>query len=215
LPDLVRSSDHLGYQKGFNSPVFLTFDDGPDPYYTEKILDLLKRYQIVASFFVIGKAAEKFPDLLIKIRDQGHSIGNHSYSHHHPWFISSTHARDEVQRTSKIIQDITGILPRWFRPPFGRLSTAMQAQASINHMTTVLWNHSIIDWGLFATKSGIGRRFSAVKPGDVVLMHDGKAKRNHPEIMIEFLPVFLRSLREQSLVTLALDACSPDRIIHR
>lgn len=186
--------------------ICLTFDDGPDPFYTPKILDILAKYQAKASFFVLGQAAERFPSLVERMVADGHSIGNHTYSHQHPWMISSAFAKYEVMRASDIIRDITGNPPRWFRPPFGRLRTAMRKQAHRDRMTTVLWSHSIIDWGYLGSEAGISRRLDAIKPCDIVLMHDGKRKHNQPDNLIKCLPNFLRMLKEKSLVTVTLDS---------
>jgi peptidoglycan-N-acetylglucosamine deacetylase len=214
LPEPLRTTLALNNTLTLNNvantqaPICLTFDDGPDPAYTRKILDLLAEYQITATFFVLGQAAEQFPHLLEKMMKAGHCIGNHTYSHCHPWMISSKRAQHEVARTTAIINNITGNAPRWFRPPFGRLSFAMRKQAQIEQMTTVLWSHSIIDWGILGTKAGISKRLDAIKPGDIVLMHDAKREVNHPEIVIECLPGFLQSLQEKSLTTSTLDKIS-------
>jgi peptidoglycan/xylan/chitin deacetylase (PgdA/CDA1 family) len=185
--------------------VCLTFDDGPDPLYTQKILDILAEYRVKASFFVLGSAAKTYPQLVEKMAEAGHSIGNHTYSHSHPWLVTSAYARDEVTRTSELIKKIIGYTPRWFRPPFGRLRTSMCKQANAEQMATVLWNHSIIDWGLLGTRQGISNRLAKVKAGDIVLMHDGKREKNRPEILIDCLPDFLESLKDKSLVTSNLD----------
>ena len=187
------------------SPICLTFDDGPEPVYTQKILDILDEYDVKASFFVLGKAAEKFPKLIEQMARAGHTIGNHSYNHHHPWMISSDCARQEVIRTTSIIKSITGNVPRWFRPPFGRLRIAMRKQAHKDTMATVLWSHSIIDWGLLGTEFGISKRLQRIEPNDIVLMHDGKREQNHPDIIIQCLPGFLRSLKDSHLMPYSLD----------
>jgi peptidoglycan-N-acetylglucosamine deacetylase len=205
LCDPIRTTSELGNFRNTNAPISLTFDDGPDPIYTQKILDLLADYDVKATFFVLGEAAEQFPYLLEKMLKAGHSIGNHTYSHHHPWMMSSSRAMYEVERTTNIIKDITGIAPRWFRPPFGRLRSAMRKQAQSEKMTTVLWSHSIIDWGLLGTEAGISKRLDSIKPGDIVLMHDGKREHNHPEILIQCLPKFLQSLSKRSLIICNLD----------
>lgn len=185
--------------------ICLTFDDGPDPIYTPKILDVLADYQAKATFFVLGKAAEQFPHLVERIVRAGHSIGNHTYSHRHPWMISSEQARQEVIQANRVINTITGITPRWFRPPFGRLRAAMRMQAHTEQMTTVLWSRSIIDWGVFGTNVGITRRLDQIKSGDIVLMHDGRPGHNHPDVTYQCLPGFLRTLAEKNWVARSLD----------
>jgi peptidoglycan-N-acetylglucosamine deacetylase len=205
LPEPIRTTSTLNHGRNINAPICLTFDDGPDPTYTKKILDLLGDYDVKASFFVLGQAAEQFPHLLEQMMKAGHSIGNHTYSHCHPWMISSRHAKHEIERTTKIIKDITGIAPQWFRPPFGRLTMSMRIQAHAEQMTTVLWNRSIMDWGIFGTKTGIAGRLDKIKPGDIVLMHDGRPEHNHPEVTYQCLSKFLQGLADKSLVARNLD----------
>ncbi len=205
LIEPIRTTSAFDHSENSDAPICLTFDDGPDPRYTQKILDLLADYHVKATFFVLGKAAEHFPYLLEQMMKAGHSIGNHTYSHHHPWMISSKHAKHEIERTTKIIKDITGFAPQWFRPPFGRLSTPMRMQANAEQMTTVLWNRSIMDWGIFGTKEGIARRLDKIKPGDIVLMHDGRPEHNHPEVTYQCLSKFLQGFADKSLVARNLD----------
>lgn len=208
LPPPIRSlADMEGSAALFaDKPVIsLTFDDGPDPRYTPQILNILADYNCKATFFVMGQAAEQFPDLVLRMAREGHSVGNHTYSHRHPWMITSTQALNEVRRTTDILQRITGSAPRWFRPPFGRLRSVMRQEAHREQMLTVLWNHSIVDWGPLGTEAGIMRRLSHIKPKDIVLMHDGKRDHNRPERLIRHLPGFLRSLVEKGVLTCGLD----------
>lgn len=185
--------------------ICLTFDDGPDPEHTPRILDVLAEYKIRASFFVLGAAAEQFPHLIERAINEGHTLGNHTYSHPHPWLIMPQRARTEVSRATKCIQQITGYAPRWFRPPHGRLRTAMVDQARRENMTTVLWNHSVIDWGPLGTDAGIAQRLGEVKSGDIVLLHDGARQHNHPGITARQLPRFIESLLQKKILPVALD----------
>jgi peptidoglycan/xylan/chitin deacetylase (PgdA/CDA1 family) len=185
--------------------ICLTFDDGPDPAYTPKILAVLADYHAKATFFIVGEAALQFPCLVEKIINAGHAIGNHTYSHRHPWLMSAAHAQQEVLQASNVIKHITGTTPRWFRPPFGRLRTAMRLQAQAEQMRTVLWSRSIIDWGMLGTKTGISKRLNTIEAGDIVLLHDGRPKHNRPDMTYQCLPKFLRTLADKSLVAQNLD----------
>ena len=185
--------------------ICLTFDDGPDPAYTPKILDMLADYNAKATFFVVGEAASRLPHLVEQIINAGHAIGNHTYSHRHPWLMSAEHAKQEVWLANKVIKDITGSTPRWFRPPFGRLRTAMREQAHAEQMMTVLWSRSVIDWGVFGTKAGISRRLNNIVAGDIVLLHDGRPEHNRPGLTYQCLPQFLRRLADKSLIAHSLD----------
>lgn len=200
---IVRNISNLGSQLHKPS-VCLTFDDGPDPIYTPMILDILREQQVKASFFVVGDVALHFPKIVGRIVDAGHTIGNHTYSHAHPWLGSADHVRREVSKATQVIKQIAGYSPRWFRPPFGRLRKAMIDQAHQEGMTTVLWSHSIVDWGWWGTEAGINRRLKKIKAGDIVLMHDGRPGHNRPEIIARQLPGLLDSLK-QKVVLATLD----------
>lgn len=185
--------------------ICLTFDDGPDPLYTPKILDVLAEYNAKATFFVLGESASQFPHLVEQIVNAGHALGNHTYSHCHPWMISAEHAKQEVWLATNILKEITGNAPRWFRPPFGRLRKAMREQAHAAQMMTVLWNRSVIDWGILGTRAGISRRLDNVAAGDIVLLHDGRPEHNRPDYTYQCLPQFLSRLADKSLVAQSLD----------
>ncbi len=202
LPRPIHSTAAFGQAA---HAICLTFDDGPDPVYTPAILDVLGAYNAKATFFVLGQAAEEFPHLVERIVGEGHTIGNHTYSHPNPWFTSEEIAREEVTRTSDIIEQIAGVRPRWFRPPYGRLRFAMRQQATLDNMTTVLWNRSIIDWGLLGNASGIRNRMERIEAGDIVLMHDGQREHNRPDNLLRYLPGFLASLPGRNLQTWSLD----------
>lgn len=188
-----------------NPLVCLTFDDGPDPVYTPAILDLLALHNLRASFFVLGAAAERYPRLVERMVNEGHTVGNHTYSHRHPWMISPGRARDEVARGSESLRKITGESPRWFRPPHGRLRRAMLKQVQEENMTTVLWSHSIIDWGPMGTETGVAQRLHDIKFGDIVLMHDGQREHNHPHLIVQQLPKLAEWLGQRGITTVTLD----------
>lgn len=183
----------------------LTFDDGPDPVYTPLILDVLAKYKTHANFFVMGEAAARHPYLIGRMINEGHVVGNHTYGHRHPWMISAHRARQEVSDATKIIRQITGQAPRWFRPPHGRLRTAMLKQVHAENMVTVLWSRSAVDWGLMATAAGITQRLHDIRPNDIVLMHDGQRQHNHPEVLLQQLPGFIQQLAQKNIQPVTLD----------
>jgi len=204
LPVILKNLNQLA-NSARQARVCLTFDDGPDPAHTPLILDILAAHNVQASFFVVGSTAKCFPHLIHRMLDDGHTVGNHTYSHHHPWFISARRARLEIARTSQALQRITGAPPQWFRPPHGRLRPAMTAEANAQHMTTVLWSRSAIDWGPLGTMEGVQQRLNDVVVGDIVLMHDGQREHNHPDITAQNLPRFLENLHARAIQAVTLD----------
>lgn len=185
--------------------VCLTFDDGPDPVFTPAILDILAEQKVHATFFVLGEFAENYPQLVERMAAEGHTVGNHTYSHHHPWLQSAESLREEMTRTSDIIHSITGHAPHWFRPPHGRVRKIMLDECHEQHMRMVLWNRSIIDWGPLGTETAVARRLREVESGDIVLMHDGQRQHNRPQHIARSLPEALKSLARRGVVPVTLD----------
>ncbi len=175
-------------------PVYLTFDDGPDPYWTPRVLDMLARHEVMATFFMIGQHALAHPDVVRAVAAAGHGIGNHTFSHRHPWRIREADARREVRDGTEVLQDICDRPVTLFRPPYGRTRACMVAEAARCGQTQCLWDRSTVDWGPFGGRSWIARRLAKVKPGEIVLMHDGAGAYNRPADLLQALPVLLRRL---------------------
>lgn len=185
--------------------VCLTFDDGPDPYYTPRVLDVLAAEGVRASFFVLGKPAARWPRLVERMRRDGHVVASHGYSHRHPWRMGTHAVCRELWRTEQTILQITGQRPRWFRPPHGRFSPALSRQLSTLGMRPVLWSRSAVDWGPLASEAAVGRRLLDTEAGDIVLMHDARQQINRPDITLEVLPRLIANLRQKGLVPMTLD----------
>lgn len=190
--------------------IYLTFDDGPDPRFTPRILDLLDFFQVRATFFVLGRAAVRFPSLLQRICDNGHAVGNHTYNHHHPWLLSARRGRQEVRSAHEAITDICGESPRLFRPPYGRKRKSMLAESEFLGMRTVLWSCSALDWGMAASTRAIGRRLSRIEAGDIILCHDAPLVKNHPDMTLAVLPAFLQDCQARQLHFAGLDELPGD-----
>lgn len=179
--------------------VYLTFDDGPDPEWTPRVLDTLEQANVKATFFAIGALAQRAPDLMRRIHAAGHAVGNHTYSHRHPWFMSQRTARAQVRDGAKALSDVLGVAPRFYRPPHGRHRACMSDEAQRCGERVVLWDVSAVDWGPLGAAEGIEKRLGAVKRGDIVLMHDGRNQHNRPDQLLQILPLFLRKLDDHGL----------------
>ena len=184
--------------------VFLTFDDGPDRDWTPLVLDILAAAGLHATFFVIGSHVRANPLLARRIADEGHQLGNHTATHRHPWMMSAKEARTEVRDGGRLIADITGTRPRYYRPPHGRLRRCMVESALEDGQVTVLWSLSAVDWGPMGRTAAIRRRLHRAAPGDIVLMHDGRPGPNRPRNMIAVLPEFLQALPRRGLAAATL-----------
>jgi peptidoglycan-N-acetylglucosamine deacetylase len=185
--------------------VCLTFDDGPDPEHTPKLLDLLALHGCQATFFLLGHSAQRHPDLVCRIVNEGHSLGNHTFSHRRARRDGDGLDAWEVGHSQRILEDLSGREPKWFRPPYGRLTAGLAREAARLNLTTVLWSRSAIDWGPFGTRRGIARRLSRTLAGDVVLLHDAVRRHNHPDLMLSVLPSLLSRLRECDITAIGLD----------
>lgn len=189
--------------------VYLSFDDGPDPRWTPRILDLLAQADARATFFVVGCRALAQAALVRRVAAAGHALGNHTFSHRHPWTMLASTARREVRAGAAAIADLTGVAPEFFRPPHGRLRRCMLEEAERGGQRLVLWHRSAVDWGPLGIERGIARRLAATRPGEVVLMHDGGWGINRPEALIEALPGFLAGLGRRGLALVPLPETAP------
>jgi peptidoglycan-N-acetylglucosamine deacetylase len=174
--------------------VCLTFDDGPDPEATPKILDALKAADARATFFVQGSHAESQPQLIRRIHAEGHDIGHHSWSHGNPTTTSSRMLLDETVRIREFLKETVGIDSRLFRPPHGKLTAAKLLGLWRLRQTVVLWSYDPGD--VFRKSTGDFLQWCDLNPpqaGDVVLLHDRAA------VSVEGLPALLAGLSARGL----------------
>ncbi|GAB6990822.1 polysaccharide deacetylase family protein [Paenibacillus pini] len=173
IPGLItRIFGFRVFRRGTSEHEFaLTFDDGPDPVYTPKLLDLLKRYDAKATFFVVGSHAEQHPELVKRMYDEGHLIGIHNYVHKSNWLMRPATVKKQIMKTDKIIHSITGERTTYYRPPWGIVNLFDFAKKS--QFKIVLWSAMFGDW-----REKIGadrlteRMLSKLQPGVVMLLHD-------------------------------------------
>ena len=149
--------------------VALTFDDGPHPQYTEQLLDALKERNVHATFFVTGEHAELHPDIIKRMHDEGHLIGNHTYSHIQLTSSNREQFREELVKTNEILYEITGDEVEYVRPPYGSWDKKLESDLN---MFPVLWNIDPLDW-CTSNSSRVARSIiSKVTENDIILMHD-------------------------------------------
>ena len=151
----------------------LTYDDGPNDLWTLPLLEVLGKHQVKATFFLLGRYVEARPQLARAVAGAGHVIGNHGYSHRNLIFLSPKEIRRELTRASQTIEAATGVWPALFRPPFGGRRPGTFTIARQCGMTPIMWRVSGKDWKADSAASIVERVCSAVKGGEVILLHDG------------------------------------------
>lgn len=204
MPRIDRAATPLTRLSTDERRVCLTFDDGPDPQWTPRLLDVLAAAGVRATFFMVGSRVRAHPELARRVATEGHQIGNHTYSHKHPWSLSRAAACVQVRCGAMAIADTLGRRPLLFRPPHGRLRACMLEEAADFGETTVLWTRSAMDWGLLAQPERIAMRLARAAPGDIVLMHDGANRHNRPWALMAVLPAVLRNYAESRLLATPL-----------
>lgn len=149
--------------------VAITFDDGPNECYTGELLDGLAMREVKATFFLIGKKVEENPDLVKRMYEEGHLIGNHSYDHVNLSEMSKEAACEQINKTNEAIQQITGSIPTYLRPPFGSYKKHLDEDMN---MIEVLWDVDPRDWSVKNTGEIVNRVLTKVEDEDIILLHD-------------------------------------------
>lgn len=190
--------------------VAITFDDGPSELYTSEILDVLKEKNAKATFFMVGMQAEKNPDLVKRIVEEGHEVGNHTYGHITVPNSPAPRLAAQIMRTNFAILQHGGVYPQFLRPPRGMYDMRLRRLAGLLGQNLVLWSLSSQDWHPRATLEGIVRRVvERASAGDIILFHDsgsllGKdgANRSHT---VEALGPVIDGLRSKGLEITGLE----------
>lgn len=149
--------------------IALTFDDGPHPYYTEQLLDGLKDRGIIVTFFVTGEHAKLHPHVISRMQEEGHLIGNHTYSHLQLTKQNRTKFKQELIDTNEVISDITGESPSYVRPPYGSWDKSFEKELN---MIPVLWTVDPLDWCSDDVACITSNVVNIVEENDIILMHD-------------------------------------------
>lgn len=153
--------------------VAMTFDDGPHPRLTPQLLDMLKARRIRATFFLIGRNAARYPDLVKRIADEGHEIGNHSWSHPYLSGLGTSSVLRQIDRTSEAIFRATNRMPVTMRPPYGALTYGQRSMLFRERgLPTILWSVDPQDWRRPGSSVVASRILSHARPGSIVLSHD-------------------------------------------
>ncbi len=172
--------------------IALTFDDGPHPRYTPQILDILKKYDVHATFFLIGENVELYPDLAKRILDEGHEVGNHTFTHTKISDTSKEQLKKEIEQCERILFELTEYQPVLFRPPQGRLDSKVESLAQMFDYKVILWNIDTRDWAHESPEAIKKNVITNIESGSIILMHDFIAHNSPtPKALELFIPRLL------------------------
>ncbi|MBI2678034.1 MAG: polysaccharide deacetylase family protein [Candidatus Koribacter versatilis] len=158
---------------GASKQIALTYDDGPNDPWTGKLLDVLDKHSVRATFFLIGKYVEMRPEIARAVAQRGHVVGNHTFSHPNLIFTSQNALRGELERTEAVITQAIGQHSRLFRPPFGARRPATLRVARAIGLEPILWSVKCWDWTAPSADYIVEKARQRIRGGDVVLLHDG------------------------------------------
>lgn len=174
--------------------VALTFDDGPNSPYTDQMLEVLRRHQVKATFFVVGRALKKQPETAKLVLSQGHELANHSYSHAKMVFKSPAFVRTEIEDTDQQLRAVGVTKSHLFRAPYGRKLLVLPYVLTQLQKVNVLWDVNPTDYKAPSAEAIATSVLNQVKPGSIVLLHDGGGKRDKTVAATDMI---IRALKDQ------------------
>ena len=185
----------------------LTFDDGPYPPYTGRLLDVLKEKKIRATFFLVGEQAGMHPDLVRRMVDEGHTVGLHAFRHRDFLKLTEEEKEKDLQQGKEILQSITGKEPNYWRPPHGFRDSSVMKIASAKDLQVVNWSVIPRDWTGIDKQEIYNRVMDKAEDGAIVLLHDGdsplyKASR---QATVDAVGPLIDSLREKGYHLVSLE----------
>lgn len=193
-PTATPKPRHISYNsvEGTGKVIAMTFDDGPHPKLTPKLLDMLKERGIKATFFVVGQNAEEYPDIMRRIVAEGHEVGNHSWSHPALTRLGSEGVRSQIERTNAAIEKATGKPPTLIRPPYGATTARLdKVFADTFGLTVVIWSVDPLDWKYRNSARVTQKILEGASPGGIILAHDIHATT------VAAMPATLDALKER------------------
>lgn len=176
--------------------IALTFDDGPDPVYTEQVLDVLKEKKVRATFFVLGKCVDGNESVVKRIVSEGHLIGNHTFDHVNLTELDVFEACEQLTKTGDLVEHLTGQKLEFVRPPFGAWNCEAECATDL---IPVLWSIDTLDWCYQNTDKSFAKVEGKVKENDIILMHDQYAET------VELLKRVIDYLQEQGYELVTVD----------
>ncbi|WP_434797002.1 polysaccharide deacetylase family protein [Terrisporobacter vanillatitrophus] len=178
--------------------IALTFDDGPDEDFTPQILDILKKYNVKATFYVIGEKVQYNKKIIKREYEEGHEIGNHTYTHINVSKNGYNKIKKEIGDTQSAVKSVTGVYPKTFRPPYRAISKDMCEIIKEKDMNIVLWSYvDARDWQSPGVSSIVKSIETGIQNGCIILLHDYNKVRNSKSQTIDALDIIIPDLLEK------------------
>ncbi len=199
----------LRQKKGNDKVVALTFDDGPDNTYTPKVLDILRDKQVRATFFLIGNRIETYPEITRRIVNEGHLIGNHTYSHPNTGKPLGEQLKIEIEKMEDTLKPY-GVNPSYlFRPPYGALSAPAALEVANMGYRLALWSVDSLDWRGLAKEEVVNNIMSQVGPGRVILQHSSGGPGEDLSGSVLALSEIIDTLKQQGYTFMTIKEMFP------
>ncbi|MGM0369171.1 MAG: polysaccharide deacetylase family protein [Bacillota bacterium] len=208
IPDkrLKENNEQTVYTKGPSKlKTALTFDDGPDPTYTPQVLDVLKKYNVKATFFLVGSQVQKYPEITSRIFEEGHTIANHSWSHKDLTKLDDQQLSTEVLATENIIEDTiqkeTGLL----RPPYGFISQNLIDKMKRMNYKIINWSLDSLDWQAQEKQDVLNKTIPYLDKGAIILFHSAGGRDQSLAPTIKALPIIIEKLKTNDIELTTVD----------
>lgn len=191
----VKSLYYSGPQQG--KQVALTFDDGPDNHFTLQILDILKKNNVKATFFIVGENAKAHPEVVKRIIREGHAIGNHSWDHPDFPKISTEKITEEIRKTQDELNSIVGFRPAMFRPPYGAVNSSDNAIITSMGLNIIDWSVDTKDWAGASPQQILNEVKKELQPGGIILQHCAGGKKGNLSNTVAALEQMIPLLKKE------------------
>ena len=192
---------------GNGNYIALTFDDGPYPPYTDRLLDVLKEKKTHVTFFLVAEQAQKYPELVKRMVAEGHTVGLHAFRHRDFLKLAEEEKQQELSLGKKTLQEITGKEPLYWRPPHGFRDTSVMELARQEGLTVVNWSMTPRDWTGIDKQEIYDRVMNKTEDGAIVLLHDGDSPyyQASRQATVEAVALLIDSLREKGYHLVSLE----------
>ncbi|MFW6306558.1 MAG: polysaccharide deacetylase family protein, partial [Bacillota bacterium] len=198
--------DTIYYKGKTKAPrIALTFDDGPDSYYTERILEILNDHNIPATFFVLGSTIDLYPEVVEKIVADKHVIANHSWNHPNLAELSKEELKSQIKDTEKIIQEKTDIRVRFLRPPWGFISETLLETAKELEYKIINWDVDSRDWQDQSVDQILINTLPNIREDSIILFHSAGGKNQNLDATVDVLPELIQTLKMNGYTFITVD----------